>query len=181
MKNPKEYEKYIIYRLINVLYWGSLIFFVLVILLFGWFEKPYKTLDTQNSYIECDNGKTYSYENLNVNFYFDSNDDIDARKICFDRKLQVYSRSKESIVDVSLEEYLQIRPLDEFLNNYIPSPNYTVHEVDKTNGAWLTPILVWVIGLVGLYILLNIIKESLLYISFGKRFSWKWLTTFINY
>lgn len=159
----KQLEQNILYRTINVLYFCTWIAGLLFISVLAYSFKPYEIVDSQNSYINCNNGKKYTLENAKIYLfvgdkYMGQYNDTKARKVC---------------------EYGIV---DDYPNNY-KTPiyaNYTVDTVHKMSGAWKDVILTIVIGCLVLFFGLNLIKETLLYLFFGRPFSLGWLIKFIS-
>lgn len=156
--NENNLENKFLYRFVNVAYIGGLILFGLIVFAIGWSSKPEKIVDNQKSLITCNNGKKYSLEAAKINVWsgekqLDSYDDKDARKVC------AYAITGDYIDKYETPSYM----------------NYQLVLSHKTAGSWGSAVMWWVFGLFGIYAILNIIKETLLYIIFNKKLSWKWL------
>jgi len=103
-------------------------------------------------------GKYLFLKDTHLNLYsktdtLSKSDDITARKLC-----------AYGIIDD--------------ITNIFKTPqnmNYTLNLVESTQGSWGAVIFGSLIALSVIYCILNVIKETLCYIFFGKDFSWAWL------
>lgn len=46
---------------------------------------------------------------------------------------------------------------------------------------WQTSVIVVVIGLSGAYIILNVFRETAIYIVYGRKFTWDWIIRPLEY
>lgn len=158
----KNLENKVLYRLIKVAYVLIFILISAFFVLTGWFAKPKAIVDDDNSYINCTLGKSYVLGNVNLHVYSVTDTQIEpyyekeARILCAYGVLNDYSSNYRNIQAPSYQ-------------------NYTLRLQKKTIGSWESAILWWVLGVGGSYIVLNIIRETLNYIFFGKSFDWLWL------
>jgi hypothetical protein len=164
MSQRQNYEDHFFYRLVKVAYVvGSLIIGFLIIVI-GWTYKPTEFTDGTKSYLACSNGKKYSLETAKIivwsnNKTLNSYADKEARKVC------AYS---------VVEDYSDKYPTPQY-------KNYTLNLVNGSRGSWWIVLLVWTIGLSLLYAILNIFRETLLYMVLGKKFSWEWLEEVLTF
>ena len=157
-----DYENKFIYRLILVVTVLAFLGASGISLVAGWYSKPTPEVDDKNTYLTCENGKSY---NLNANKIYvysvkttslSSYQDVEARKLC----------AYEVLNDYSVE----------YLNLKIPlQKNYTLHIAERVRGGWFDAALWVVLGIGGSYIVLNLIRETLNYVFLGKKFDWVWL------
>ena len=152
-----DYEKSFLYRLIQFLYVSAFIIGLLLVVYIGYQEKPHKVVNNEKSLIKCNNGRNFTFSSINI-FVFDKNsslsnyEDVAARKAC---------------------EY-GIK--DDYSNSYkTPAVNYQAIATSEIQGSWGDVIAWWFGGLVIIFFGINIIRESLLYIFLGKKFSWDWI------
>lgn len=135
-------EKKIIYRLIKVAYFLSLIGLVIFVVGAGWSLKPERYLD----YLSA---RKSGYTAEEINKYLKS-----TTGTGFD----FLGAEREGYSDKEISSYLTSKLV----------PIYS-------KGGWEYVVLIWVGGVLASYLVLNIIRETLLYVIFGKTFSWKWL------
>lgn len=161
MKEVNLEEKFA-YRAIKVLYILSFALVILISGVIGWDSKPQKYIDSSLSYIQCSNGNKYTFDAVGIYAYskkqFTEYNDRDARFACAYAKKYDYS-------------------------NNLPIPNqknYTTSFIESVRGSWGAAIAWWFFGVLGGYILLNVAKETLLYLFLGKKFDWSWLASLIR-
>lgn len=149
-----ELENHIFYRLIKVLYTGTLIIFFIGALGMGISEEPVQKVDNDKSYFTCANGNSYLFKDANIYLWSSDNtslnnyDDETAKNIC--------TKSYE-------------------LKGMIPSSNsYILTIVPQTVGSWSSVLAIWFFGILITYTVLNILRETLIYIIYGKKFTWDW-------
>jgi hypothetical protein len=56
--------------------------------------------------------------------------------------------------------------------------DYAGYEIDfgyKLDGTWLNPLGFLFLGIGSSYVILNILRETLIYLFFGKKFDWEWI------
>lgn len=163
-EEKKFLEKKFLYRIVKVNYVLAFIFFGFIVFIVGWNSKPEEYIDEDKSHLTCTNGKKYALNSSKI-YLFSSDselseyDDERARKVC-----------AYAIVD-------------DYLNKYKTpeSQNYQVTLVNSIRGSWGSAVMWWTLGLGGVYIVLNLIKETLLYVFLGKKFSWRWLQDSISF
>ena len=51
---------------------------------------------------------------------------------------------------------------------------YPTHWIYKTEGSWIEAIELWLFGSLAVFLIINGIKQSLLYIVYGKKFTFNW-------
>lgn len=154
----KNLENNFIYRFVKVVYILSFLAVSLIIIAIGWTTKPTKYVDNQKSYLACENGKSYTLETAKVYVWSGDTElsgynEADARKVC-----------AYAIADDYLDKY-----------ETPTNRNYTLNLTYATRGSWISTILIWGIGISASYVVLNLARETLLYIFLGKKFSWEWL------
>lgn len=155
--DEKKLEGKFLYRLVYLAYISGLLLFGLIVVWVGWENRPQPFIDGEKSTINCNNGKRYSLNSVSIYIFtgetkLDSYDDVKARKAC---------------------EYA-IK--DDYIENYKTPQyqNYTLNVVNSTRGSWGSAFSWWVFGGLGVYIVLSILREALLYLFLGKPFSWEW-------
>ncbi len=165
--NEPELENKIWYRAVKTIYILVYILVVIVILLWGYFSKPYQIIDVQTSKIICNKGTSQNapgyqqasgtilnpsssdviYEDGTLN----NNSDLEARKLCGDP------------ADWAGWETAG--------NGAIPFPkNYSVQVAHKASGSWTTPLQIWIIGFGIIFVLFEAVRRIFLYIVIGKKF-----------
>ena len=171
--NDKEVlEKKLVFRLINVAYIALLIAVIAISIGISLESKPQVIPNQYKSYLNCSDGKNFSFMQANINTWdminentLDDYGDEKARILCAKYK-------RQDALDAGLSNY----QIDNYIkSNLIDQKNYSLNTVYKVEGSWITVILYSLVGISMGYVVLNIIRETLLYIFFGKKFSWKWL------
>lgn len=160
-------ENSLLYRLIKVLYIIVLLLAVIFALVLGWEGKPQSIVDDEKSYIACYNGNTYKLDANGIYVYsmdatqLNIYDDVAARKLC---------------------QYGLKNDYSTYYNNLKTSANinYQLKLVEGTSGSWTAAFETWVIGILGSFVVLNLLRETLNYIFFGKSFDWMWLLIPLN-
>lgn len=161
----KNYEEYLVYRLIKTLYILALIFVVVCSLLMGWEARQKQVTDLDKSSIICDNNKVYSIQTAGF-FYYDgltslsTSDEKEARKLCAYGVLNDYSDKYENLITPA-------------------NRNYKLNTILKSEGSWLTTIAWVVLGSLLGYIVLSLMRETVNYVLLGKRFDWLWLISLL--
>lgn len=172
MKDKNMYlEGNIFYRLIKVAYIFTLLLGIVLIGVFGWESKPESYVDSSKSYITCNNnnyndfqtrGKTYTLDAIEAYSiyagYLSNTDVIKAKVVCaYDVKWN-YSYTND-------------------IPNY---QNYQLTIINSVRGDWRYVFIWWIVGFCVVYIVLNLIRETLIYIFFGRPFQWEWLARMTN-
>lgn len=166
-------ENRFFYRLTNVIYIFSLILFFLIASTILYGSIPFGDIpDNTKSYIVCNNGKKslpLSDARMEIHTYskeLSYSDNKAAKDFCT-------SNSAGAITDPIL--------LD-ILNGKLPEStsldkNYTLKiSYEPKNWRAYAETVFWVfISFIIFYSIINIVKETLLYLAFGKKISWKWL------
>ena len=138
-------ENNVFYRLLKVSYVFTQVIFFIGIVCFGWFFlKPHQTIETEKSYISCPDGAKYFFASLQV------------------------SRANYALARDTCNNHLK---LDENSDPRAESNLPTIHQVDKTIGSWAAFVKFEVLCLILAFLLLNGIKQSLLYIVYNKPFT----------
>ncbi|CAM2737034.1 Uncharacterised protein [Legionella steigerwaltii] len=139
------------YRLVKVLYIFFLAVGLIGVLCIGWCLKPYQLVDTKKSYLTCPDGTRHSFHSLDL--YFDSKKSFSD----YDAKKAIKMCGKHS---------------DEFEKYRAPSPEpYPTHWEFKELGSWLSVMKFWLWGIIIVFIIINVTKQSLVYIVYGKKFN----------
>lgn len=129
-----------------------------------WAVKPYAVVNTATGYLNCNNGKQYNIDNLNMSIsLYDKklhlNKDIErAAKICSAIDWSQYLENKED------KELMIAKGLHEY------GDFYSLSLSSKSEVDWFTMIFCF-IGLIGTYCFCNLIKQTLFYIVYGKKFT----------
>lgn len=202
-------EKKFLFRFIKVAYVIAFLFLAIIIGILGWTQKPYKYLDDNKSYFTClhdNNGGIYYYNKVDdwINKLPNS-----YELNIYDQKSKANYMCEQAIEEKlkyrqASEGYLQyLGPKGEVFSEYdnkwfentdqnrkiivgnvinkYSTGIYELHDVYSTNGSWSTVITWWVLGITFIYGALNLISETLLYVFFGKKFTWQWLKSFRLY
>ena len=158
---PKNLEDKLLYRFVKTAYIICFIGVSLVAVFLGWSAKPTPFIDSTKSTLACENGKQYRLDDAKIYLFsktasLSNYEEVDARKLCAYGVLNDYS--------------------SEYQNLKTPQyKNYSINTVESINGSWFSVILWWVLGIGISYIVLNLLRETLNYILFGKKFDWLWL------
>jgi hypothetical protein len=138
-------EDNVFYRLLKVLHVFIQVTFFIGILCFGWFFlKPHQTIETEKSYISCPDGKKYFFTSLNIS-----------------------NANYELALEACKNHLKPDKNLESFAESNLPA----IHQVNKTTGSWSSFIQFEVLSLILAFLLLNGIKQSLLYIVYNKKFT----------
>jgi hypothetical protein len=160
----EDLEEKFLYRLIRVFYVGSFLLAILFSVVMAWSSKPRKLIDHNNSYIVCSgSGSSFSLSNADIYMFnhessLDNYDNEKARKLCYKSLPVINSPSLWS--------------------GYY---NYDLYLIDKTEGSWVSVMVSLLLTMSVSYIILNILKETLIYILFGKSFDWQWLIVLMDF
>lgn len=155
-------EDKLLYRLVKVIYIIVFLLSGLIAIFIGWESRPQPEVDDEKSRIACDNGKNYKLSANRIYVYsvdttsLSNYQDEEARKLCQYGVLNDYSTSYRNLATPTHQ-------------------NYQLKIVEGTRGSWTNAILWWVLGIAGSYVALNLIRETINYILFGKPFDWMWL------
>lgn len=199
MKGFKDFIK----RLLNVIYVITLILLLSISILVVYVNKPTRQQDLQKSTINCFNGKKYSLQTLEITIYssedgktytgWGDEEEMKARSTCFEKYIDYNEVIKVGADDQGLMDFIKVNPyiglintpseIKEFqiklLSDNKNQRNFKQDFYSKTNGHWGISlgwgILTFIIG----YIVINLIKETLLYLFLGKKFTFKWLKEII--
>lgn len=157
----KNLENKILFRLVKTAYVVCLVATFLFVLFLGWSEKPTPSVNSKKSALVCENGKKYLLYDAKIYLFskvesLDESDDSTARKLCEYGVLNDYSPGYRNL---KMPQY----------------KNYSLNLVESIDGSWFSVLIWWVLGFSGSYILLNVFRETLNYILFGKKFDWVWL------
>ncbi len=160
--NENKLEGKLLFRLIRVVYVLALIGAVLSFATIGWVSRPQPEVDEEKSYLACDNGKNYKLSANGIYVYsvnttlLSSYQDVEARKLCAYDVTNDYSTSYSNLETPT-------------------NQNYQLKIIEATRGSWGIAVLWWALGIGGAYVVLNLIRETINYILFGKSFDWLWL------
>ncbi|MCH9764361.1 MAG: hypothetical protein K0U24_09110 [Gammaproteobacteria bacterium] len=135
----------VFYRALKVSYVYIQVIFFIGISCFGWFSlKPHQAIATEKSYISCPDGAKYFFSSLNIS---NANYEL-ALEIC--------------------ENHLKpAKNLDSSTKPTFPA----IHQVNQITGSWVTFVKFEVLSLILAFLLLNGIKQSLLYVIYKKKFT----------
>lgn len=155
------------YRLVKVMYIFFLAAGLIGVFCTGWGSKPYQLVDTRKSYFTCPDGTKHSFHSLDLYFYSkESFSDYDAEKVigqCNKKHL----KKGEAVTDLTLIKFLDADKHWEGING----DPYPTNWVYKTEGSWIEAIKWWILGSLVAFLIFNVIKQSLLYIVYGKKFT----------
>lgn len=175
-KHTKNIKKKVLgesiaYRIINVISVGLMLFFTIfsVVASADSFE-PRIIANQYRSQLICNNGKSYTFKDANLGSWEvkDENSlneygDKTARVKCsnFDRQSAISS----GYTDFQIDDYIE--------SNLIDQKNYSLFLDYRTEGSWIKVILYSVLGSVLGYIVIGVLRLSLIYIIFGEKFTLK--------
>lgn len=191
--NNIDLEDKIFYRLVKVFYIFFLIIFLLGVFFLGYSSIPKRYIDNEKSYLVCENG-IYPFKKVGIHFWgsgnkFFSNDfDEDAKNACeeitsqylrkkeliaeLERRGQHYTdTSKKNLTPEIARAELKRREMIQHANH----PPYVLSTEFITEGGWVEVFCWWFLGSGIIYITLNVIRNTLVYVAFGKKFTWDWL------
>lgn len=161
-------ENRFFYRLTKVIYFFCFVIYFLIIAIILFISIPNANIaDEKKTYILCDNGKkSLTINKTNLDFYIYSgilsdSSDIEAKKFCM---------SKETYDQMSFFE-------KELYNAGVINKNYNLKILYKPRDwiSYLLTIFKVAMSFIFFYIILNTIKETLLYLAFNKKFNWQGL------
>jgi hypothetical protein len=155
----RPYEQYFFYRFTKVMFGILLIFGLFFSLGLGLAFRPTLYPDLNASFIACDNGKYYGLTPLNL-FFKDGQHDLDPVSDSIARKMCEYGTA------VDTEHYRYETP---------ETKNYTLGLSYQKEGSWWAVCTVLLFVVMSLFALLNILKETLLYLVLGRPLTWGWL------
>jgi len=155
-----NWEEKFLFRLVKVVYVLALLVSIFLVAVEGWYSRPISYVDDDKSTLSCDNGRRYTLSSVRIYIYstteggtLDASDDRHAKVIC-----------AYGIVDDSITRY-----------NLPSTNNYKVNYVYSVRGSWQSALLWWIGGFLGVYIVLNLMREALNYIFVGRPFQLDWL------
>ncbi|GEM_PF-1916218 len=168
----EELEEKLVFRLINVAYLVFLLAVIAISIGISLESKPKVIPNQYKSYINCSDGKNFSFRQASITTWdmlnernLDDFGDEKARILC-----AKYDRQKA--LDAGYSNY----EIDNFIkSNLIDQKNYSLNVDYEVEGSWITVIFYSIVGIGVGYAVLNVIKETLFYILFGRKISWKWL------
>lgn len=158
-------ENRFFYRLIKVNYFFWLIVFFIGIIIYLIAEIPSGTIPYyEKSYIRCNgtNNKIYSLKGCNLSYrysktYFDDYEiSKEAKILCEGSPKNLLSRNQDNFT-------LEVAYKPRQWGNYI------------SNLPWLFLIFIIYYGVT------NILRETLIYLAFGRPFTWDRLLKFLSY
>lgn len=163
--NDLNLESRVFYRLVKVLYAFFLGLSFLGVFCVGYSWIPYKTIDNQKSYLTCPDGTKYSLDGIGLYFHITKNysdyDTKEAIKACREHSLHKYKIMRK-VTDPKLIK---------ILNSKEAAAPYPTHWAYQTIGGWLDVIKIWFVGCIITFLILNSIKQAVLYIVYGKKFT----------
>lgn len=173
-KDSSNLTQYFSYRLIIVFYLGILIFLCAVFIGIATITFPKIEINNRLSYFKCENGYVATFNMANVAIYettyFWENDIVPdvydqnlIRQYCSEP--HQFTLEKWIITDKRLKD---TRKKNLNINNI----KYTI--VYETTASFFRPINILFFGFLFSYIILNIFKETFIYLFLGRRFTWDW-------
>jgi hypothetical protein len=165
MRTNISLENKFFYRLVKVLHILNMTLFFIAISCYLYCYIPSGTIpDNERSYIACENGQKYILNKININlesYEKEFNDEAkkQAQKICVG-------------TGIDYSAYGEINPL----------PNYSLKLIYKPR-EWMVfgNALLWCFFVAAIYYsIMNIIREALIYLAFGRKFTWDWLKIIIT-
>lgn len=155
----RPYEHYFFYRFVKVVFVTSLVFGFIFSLGLGMALRPSVDLDLNSSFIACDNGKYYGLTPLNL-FFKDGEHELDPVSDSIARKMCEYGTA------VDTEHYRYETP---------DTKNYTLGLSYQKEGSWWRACVAMLLSALGVFVILNLLKDTLLYLVLGKPFTWSGL------
>lgn len=155
-------------------------------------ENIYKLSDL-NIFSIKNNGKLYNNDELYItekcSHYTPSLADIeDINDISKIKKFRLQhpeynNKTDQELADILYEKYYSDMPKEVYYQKinlrkvYFASnsQNYYLSLSHKLQGSWHDVFYWLVLGLISIYVILNIFKETLIYVVFGRKFTWNWL------
>lgn len=176
--NKANLEDKLLYRLVKVIYIITFLLVSLMVIAEGWWFKPVLIVDSDKSTITCSNGKSYSFNTVGISAslseakQLDSYNDRKAREFC--KEFETYIIENKQTGEQQGIKYSDF-PKYNLINPDLDRVSYSFNLVESTTGSWTNVILRWTLGIAISYVILNLIRETLNYILFGKPFDWLWL------
>lgn len=182
--NEDNLEQKFTFRLVKVAYILALFCGIVFVGLIGWSEKPYNAVDNAKSTITCNGGKSYSFNSVGIYpiggaTTLDSFDNEEAGKFCMEHYTYSYTQNSNPNKQLTAT-FSQLPSLGLSASQYPVASWFTYSMSHYVQGSWTNVILWLVIGFLVVYIVLNIIRETLNYIFFGRHFQWDWLVKLWN-
>lgn len=157
------------YRLVKVMYVFFLAVCFIIIGLLGWETKPYQVIDGDISYFTCPNGERHSFDSLDLYVYSSSFSSSDAEKAI--SECNKHHKKNEPVTDSALLKIFNSNSNHWKIAYGDPYPTTRIY---TTRGSWVEVIQWWVLGFFVVFLIINVIKQSLLYIVYGKKFTFSW-------
>ncbi len=177
-RNTMNLENKFIYRLIAVLYYSSFTIFCVYTYFYTYNQVAYSPVDNNKSYINCNSGLHYSFSEADIQFDSYSNnsdlnndDDNKAKELCSQNSLNNDVSVKTSSTTKSYKPTLA--DIEEIDN----AEKYSL-VIKRDWNVIRKYIINSIYNLVLAYFILNLVKETLIYLVFGKKISWDWLLVF---
>lgn len=169
-------ENRFFYRLVKVVYYFFLAISTLVILFINYNELVYFPIDNNRSYIACYYGKHYSLVSSDItlysywnNYQLSYDDDEKAKKSC--------SKNIPESVSSNSKPYTPTLADIEEIENAEKYSLVIARDWAKIGNVVFYSMFYFVI----IFSILNVIREALLYLAFGKKLTWDWLIKIYNY
>lgn len=179
MKN-QDLECRFFYRLVKVVYYIFLFLFLTLVFYFGYSSMPKKYVDNDKSYLVCETG-LYLFNDVGIYFWNENNSDKYLSTSSDVEKKAEEGCSRKADMPNTYETQ-EVTPESERAEKrrkeLLSKPNhgsYTFSIEFKTEGSWKETFEWWLEGGGLIYIILNLIKETLIYLAFGRKFTWDWL------
>jgi len=156
-----------------------------IVAYFGYDSIPKKAVDNDKRYLVCEKG-LYPFSEVGIFFWNKNNSEDLLYSNDFDKKAQKACTEYDNVPHYweSTKITPEIARAELMRRKLIKEPNhepYTVSIEFKTEGSWKDAFEWWLVGSAMIYSILNIIKETLVYLAFGRKFSWVRLTKIYNY
>jgi hypothetical protein len=153
------------FRLLKVLYIIFLILTFLGCVVWWWETKPYKVVDNENSYIQCERDKEKK-----LVYYLDKNDWNEYGKVYGENPTLSYYHD-EAIRKVCAQPLNpETGEFATYWSSYKVLPlNYEFSPILKTEGSYSKWLRNGILGFILFVFLTNLIKEIFYYVATGKR------------
>jgi hypothetical protein len=171
--NGDNLENKFFYRLTKILYFLFLTTVIAILSCVLFYKLTYFPLDNSKSKIVCSNGKEYTFKGINI-----------LSEYLYTENLQLHDYSEDddnqaarSACSNNPEDYKNWGNRDRLLSGGDLDKIYTLkaaRDWHKVATAFRYSCLIFL----AFYIVLNITRESLIYLAFGKKLTWNWLVKF---
>ena len=163
MTQTKDLEDKWFYRFVKVMYIFSLAIVSILFVIMCW-NPPREIIDNDKSYFVCPDGSQHSFHSLGMQFYSENSFNLDT-----DVKKAIQECNKNLKKGEPLTDKTAIKWLDAYKHwDSMESP-YPTRWIYETVGSWLSVVQLMFFGLTIIFLIINILKQAILYIVYGKK------------